>query len=260
MSNPLYDQIGRSYDTTRRADPRITKRIRELLDVRNSAHVMDAACGTGNYTQALASAGLQMTGVDVSGTMLDQAKHKFSELTWEQADLISMPFRSAQFDGAVCVLSIHHLPDLKAAFRDVHLVIKEGRFVIFTSSPEQMRNYWLHAYFPEMMERSAEQMPAVEKVKNALVEAGFADVKQEPYFIESDLEDFFLYSGKHEPAMYLDPTVRSGISSFASLASEAEVRSGVEKLQGDIASGEIENVMKRYASEAGDYVYITAVT
>ncbi|MFC4735198.1 class I SAM-dependent methyltransferase [Bacillus daqingensis] len=260
MHKPLYDQIGRSYDMTRRADPRIAKRIRELLDVRDSARVMDAACGTGNYTQALANTGLQMTGVDVSGTMLDQAKEKFPELTWEQADLSSMPFRSAQFDGAVCVLSIHHLPDLNAAFRTVHRVMKEGRFVIFTSSPEQMQTYWLYDYFPEMMKRSAEQMQSVEEVKSALVEAGFADVKQEPYFIDDDLEDFFLYSGKHEPEMYLDPTVRSGISSFASLADEAEVKSGVEKLQGDIASGEIENVMKRYASEAGDYVYITAVT
>ena len=49
-----YDRIGDGYDLTRRADPRIADRLTSLLDAAPGASVLDVACGTGNYTFALA--------------------------------------------------------------------------------------------------------------------------------------------------------------------------------------------------------------
>ena len=77
----LYDQIGVGYDTTRRADPGIVQTILRLLDVPAGSRCLDIACGTGNYTIALAEAGLNVTGVDVSQQMLTAAQAKPSART-----------------------------------------------------------------------------------------------------------------------------------------------------------------------------------
>ena len=66
------------------------------------------------------------------------------------------------------------------------------------------------------------------------------------------------YSGKHRPALYLDPDVRAGISTFAAFADEAEVPRGLATLGADIESGPIEEVMARYAHGGGDYLSVTA--
>ncbi|WP_408010328.1 hypothetical protein ACJROX_08550 [Pseudalkalibacillus sp. A8] len=47
---PLYDEIGKSYDTTRKADPEITRRLRNHLQASDRTKILDVACGTGNYT------------------------------------------------------------------------------------------------------------------------------------------------------------------------------------------------------------------
>jgi hypothetical protein len=77
-------------------------------------------------------------------------------------------------------------------------------------------------------------MPSLEEVSSLLKTAGFTIVGYEPFLIQPDLKDFFLYSGKYEPKMYLDEKIRSGISTFANLASKEEVEEGCDRLKKDI--------------------------
>ena len=70
--------------------------------------------------------------------------------------------------------------------------------------------------------------------------------------------DLFLYSGKHNPHLYLDARVRQGISTFAKLADAQEVARGLVQLKNDIATGAIARVMARYLSDAGDYQFVVA--
>jgi len=70
------------------------------------------------------------------------------------------------------------------------------------------------------------------------------------------LQDLFLYSGKHHPALYLDENIRKGISSFASLLNSAEREAGLERLKKDIRSGEIEAVTGEFENPSGDYLFM----
>lgn len=256
QSTATYDTIGIGYDTTRRADPFLTERILHLLDAQAEDSILDVACGSGNYTAALSSAGLSMTGVDRSRRMIAAARSKSTGVGWQIGDATALPFRDRTFDGAICTLAIHHIADLERSFREIHRVLNGGRFVIFTASREQMRGYWLNEYFPVAMERSIEQMPDIKRVRQYLDKAGFGDVELEPYTIRPNVQDFFLYSGKHRPEMYLDAGVRSGISTFSLLADPAEVRMGCERLQGDIQSARIEGLIESYANSLGDYMFV----
>lgn len=89
-------------------------------------------------------------------------------------------------------------------------------------------------------------------------EAGFSVVGVESFLVEQDLQDFFLYSGKFEPQMYLDSKVRDGISTFANLATPEEIASGCLQLKHDINNGKIHDVIQEYTSTLGDYAFIVA--
>jgi ubiquinone/menaquinone biosynthesis C-methylase UbiE len=57
----LYDRIGTHYDVTRRADSYILGRLIHHLRVESAGTYLDVACGTGNYSIAVANAGATCT-------------------------------------------------------------------------------------------------------------------------------------------------------------------------------------------------------
>lgn len=255
----LYDLIGGGYNRTRTADPFLAARLFTLLAPRKDLRCLDVGCGTGNYTVALASRGCSFYGVDPSAKMLEQAKRKSHSVFWTQASAENLPFEDEFFGAATASLTIHHWKNLEKAFTEIHRVLKnKSNLVIFTAFPEQMKKYWLNHYFPKMLKASMDVMPGRKTVEAALKSAGFAAVEEEKYFIEPDLQDLFLYSGKQRPALYLDEQVRNGISSFTVLSNKEEVENGLRKLKDDLENENFSKIAGRYESNAGDYSFVVA--
>lgn len=255
----IYDKIGDGYDTTRRADPAILATLARLLDVEAGKFYLDLACGTGNYTSGMVNLGGSWFACDGSARMLAEATRKSTAIDWRKYDVEDLGYDAEFFDGAICTLAIHHFASLLEPFHEVARVLKsESRFVIFTSTPEQMYGYWLNHYFPQMMKQSCDQMPGHDAVASALSAAGFSVVAQEPFFVTPELKDFFLYSGKQKPEMYLSEQVRNGISSFHNFCDKSELDDGMTRLRQDIESGNINAVMRDYENAGGDYLFICA--
>ena len=245
-----YDEIGKKYDLTRKADKFLTERLFHHLQITGSERCLDIGCGTGNYTIALNRKGLDFIGVEPSGEMLEKARNRDSNVQWKQGKAEDIPLEDNSVSGILAGLTIHHWNDLKKSFLELKRVLKpDGRLVMFTSTPKQMNGYWLNRYFPKMLEDSMRQMPSLQTVERNLAHAGFKIIETEPYFVKPELEDLFLYSGKHNPALYLEPQVRHGISSFSALANREEVRKGLKKLERDIESGEIRQIMENHEND-----------
>ena len=119
-----------------------------------------------------------------------------------------------------------------------------------------MYSYWLNEYFPKMMDASCIQMPSLTAIESAALAHELVIKNTTPFFIEPALEDFFLYSGKQRPEIYLDQSVRDGISSFRNLCSSQELEQGLLRLKNDIASGNIHEVIKQYNNKIGDYLFV----
>jgi len=258
---PLYDEIGKGYDTTRRADPYIAERLAHLLNVERDGRYLDIACGTGNYTVALSAKGASFCGLDASKEMLYSARSKSTEINWTLGDVSQLPFKDNSFDGTSCILAIHHFDEINTSFREAFRVLSSGKFVIFTATPEQMQSYWLNEYFPVAMKNSMKRMPPLELMHESLKSAGFKQISTELYEVKDDLRDLFLYGGKHRPGLYLNPNVRRGMSTFAAVARQEEVSIGCKRLEANIKSGRIKQVMADYEKRArgkGDYLFVIA--
>ena len=258
--NAIYDRIGDGYDTTRRADPQILEVLHELLEIREECTFLDIACGTGNYTARLAGHGGRWHAFDQSETMLAEARGKSVAIEWQNFDIEKTDYPDNYFDAAMCSLAIHHFKDLSRAFREIARVLKPGgRLVIFTSTPDQVAGYWLYEYFPRMMQASCTQMPSLAALEQAMRPYDLQISYTQPFFITPELQDFFLYSGKQRPAMYLSEDVRRGISSFRNFCSDSELNMGLELLEKNIRSGHINNVIDKYENLLGDYLFVVAI-
>lgn len=253
----LYDSIGKGYDQTRKGDPEILVEAASILAIKDGGKYLDVACGSGNYTVGLSQIGGEWFACDVSQNMLAIAREKSTAISWNLSRVESLSYASAQFDAVYCSLAIHHFVDLGSSFQEIARVLKQaGTFTIFTALPTQMENYWLNHYFPVMMRKACNQMPTFEEIRLALERASMAVISTKKYEISPELQDLFLYSGKHRPELYLSETVRNGISSFHGMCPKPELESGLAALEADIDSHRIHDVMRKYFNEDGDYLFI----
>jgi ubiquinone/menaquinone biosynthesis C-methylase UbiE len=255
----LYDAIGRTYDTTRKADPNLTRCLTRHLNFTPGARYLDIGCGTGNYTVALQQLGARMHGLELTSTMLAKARRKSDRVRWIQGNAESLPFPDRCFDGAMGTFTLHHMKHPERAIEEAFRVIDYGRFVIFTADLPQSSGYWLNEYFPVGMAAMHKQMPPAANLVRHLEHAGFTAIEQEPWEIPEDIQDWFLYAGKRRPEIYLDPAVRAGISTFAQgLISAEETIQGCARLEADIKSGRFEEVAAKYHHDRGDCLFIVA--
>lgn len=253
-----YDKIGAGYNSTRQADPYLTERLHFLLQPQTHKLYLDIGCGTGNYTRALADKGINFIGIDPSEKMLGEAKALNKQVNWLHGTAEQIPAEDKVFDGIIATLTIHHWTDLTQAFIEISRVLSDsGRFVLFTSTPEQMKGYWLNHYFPKMLYSSMLQMPSLDVIEEAAGKANLKISNVEKYFIKDGLQDYFLYVGKNSPECYFDKQIRKGISSFSSLANFREVQDGLIKLRNDIDSLKFESIKNKYENDLGDYLFIT---
>ena len=252
-----YDRIGDTYDTTRRADPKIVQTLRHHVDLRPSGQYLDIGCGTGNYTTALNKIGGKWTGLEPASEMLDLARKKDGSIDWVQGGAEALPFEDDTIDGVICTAAIHHFTDLGKAFREMGRVLRpNGKLVIFTATPDQVSRYWITHYFPEMMKKDYEQLPSIDQMESHLQAIQLRIVEIEPFYITNEIEDFLFFSGKHRPSMYLSHDIRNGMSCFRTLISDDELASGLASLKNDIEDGSIDRIIDESHNDLGDYCFV----
>jgi len=216
-----YDRIGRSYTATRRPDPRIGRLIEEALG--DAARIVNVGAGAGSYEPDR-----QVVAVEPSGAMIGQRPPGTAPVV--QASAERLPFRPAEFDGAMAVLTVHHWGDAAAGLAELRRVAA-GPVVVLTFDHGVHCRQWLVAdYLPEMAGIDAD-VPTPEAIAAAL---GGGEVRVVP--VPDDCIDGFCHAFWARPEAYLDPTVRAGISSFARLP-EPVVSAAMARLDNDLASG-----------------------
>ena len=258
MSSTSPENLSKA-DSARCAEPSIVENIIDLLEPKAEGTYLDLACETGNYTVALAGKGGKWAAVDNSSRMLGLAKGKSGSIDWKLAEVQSLPFEDETFDGIVCTLGMQYFQNVMEVGKEIGRVLKkDAPLVIFTSTPEQMGNFWLNHYFPMMMADTIIRMPALATVASALNKGGMSIRIRRAYDIQPDHQDGFLYCGKHKPERYMDSKVRDSIPAFRDLVEDYELEDGLERMKADIQSGSLEQIRNSYNRGGGDYMFIKA--
>ena len=119
----------------------------EILAATGGARrVLDAGCGSGRLTVALARTGAEVTGVDTNASQLEVARRRAGaagvELTLLEADFDALPFADASFDAVVSRLAVMASDDPAATLRELARVLEPGgRLVtVLWASPDE--NPW----------------------------------------------------------------------------------------------------------------------
>ncbi len=217
---PLYDQIGRTYTSTRQSDPRIAAAIVRALG--DAETVLNVGAGTGSYEPADRS----VVAIEPSSQMIRQRAVGSAPVV--QAAAEALPFRADTFDAALASLTLHHWTDWRRGLDEMRRVA--NRLVVFAFEPSE--GFWLtDAYLPEIIELDCGSSPSIADLVRHL-----GGCRVDRIAVPHDCADGFLAAYWRRPEAYLDPTVRAGISGIARLDPDVVIR-GVARLKEDLQSG-----------------------
>ena len=97
--------------------------------------VLDAGCGAGYGSAALAQVAESVTGVDVAADAIDHARAQYQarNLTFEPASVTQLPFAEAAFDLVVAFEVIEHLEDWRGMLQEAARVLSPaGQLIVST--------------------------------------------------------------------------------------------------------------------------------
>lgn len=109
--------------------------------------VLDVGSGQGMDVARYALAGARVTGIDLTPRHVELARSHLAALgvaaTIVQGDAEAMPFPDASFDRVSSNGVLHHTPDMPAALREIHRVLRPGgdaRIIVYNRNSF---HYWL---------------------------------------------------------------------------------------------------------------------
>jgi len=116
----------------------LARRAATVLEASASATtaLLEVAAGTGAVTRELAArlpATATITASDLNQPMLDVATGRGTArpITWQLADVMSLPFPDGSFDAVVCQFGVMFFPDRPGGYAEIRRVLRPGGTFLF---------------------------------------------------------------------------------------------------------------------------------
>jgi glycosyltransferase involved in cell wall biosynthesis/ubiquinone/menaquinone biosynthesis C-methylase UbiE len=114
----------------------------DYLELHDGERVLDCGCGMGFYLMAMGKLRrLELVGLDQDVDRLDCAQREHVPATLVSGDIHHLPFDDASFDKVLMSEVLEHLPDDRAALREVYRVLKPGG-ILALSVPHARYPFW----------------------------------------------------------------------------------------------------------------------
>ncbi|MFC7685577.1 class I SAM-dependent methyltransferase [Ureibacillus sp. GCM10028918] len=117
------------YDQSHSFVSRYGKDLVQLLAPREKEKILDLGCGTGDLAYKIWTLGANVTGVDKSINMVEQARSKYEDITFDVKDATELEYKE-EFDAVFSNATLHWVKPPEKALYCIYRSLKhDGRFV-----------------------------------------------------------------------------------------------------------------------------------
>ena len=155
--------------------------------------VLDVACGPGLLACEFAKVTSQVTGIDLTPAMIEQAKvleqqKGLNNITWDIGDVTHLPYDDASFSLVVTRYSFHHMIDPASVLSEMKRVcISGGRIAIVDVTP-QADKIDAYNYVERLRDPSHVRALPFAELAGMIEKAGLVDHKVAFYKLDVELE------------------------------------------------------------------------
>jgi|SRR6516162_5944326 ubiquinone/menaquinone biosynthesis C-methylase UbiE len=176
-----YDKsdIATVYDEARALTPERVRQWRDVLslDLAPAAitTVADLGCGTGRFTELLASHfTAQVIGIDPSRRMIEQARRKSiaENIVFRQARAEALPLQDGSVDLAFMSQAYHHLSDPSAVARECFRILRQSGQMCIRNTTRDCDFPYRHFFLVQPLIDS--DLPTREEIRSVFLAVGFA--------------------------------------------------------------------------------------
>jgi ubiquinone/menaquinone biosynthesis C-methylase UbiE len=166
----------------------------EMSGVSGGDQVLDVACGPGLVACAFAPHARQVTGIDITPAMIEQARklqgeRQLENLIWQVGDVLPLPFPDASFSVVLTRYSMHHFLNPDAVLAEMVRVCRPGGRVMVADvvlPPEKAGAYNRMERLRDPSHTRALTYPEMAEFFGA---SGLTNIQTGHYKVEMELEN-----------------------------------------------------------------------
>jgi ubiquinone/menaquinone biosynthesis C-methylase UbiE len=135
----MYNAVAKEYSETFCGEYEKKPKDQEILhrfsiEIGDKKPVWDIGCGPGHTTKYLKNLGIEISGLDISDKILEQARINYPEIHFKKGNLLKLEFENDSIAGIVAFYTIVHFTEeqVRVAFGEIFRVFKPGGIFLFT--------------------------------------------------------------------------------------------------------------------------------
>ena len=102
--------------------------------VKNKNNIWDIGCGSGHTTKYLFDLGVNISGLDLSFSMINIAQKQYKDIHFQQGDILNLDFKENSIDAIISFYSIVHFSNeqVEIAFKGIYKILKSNGLFLFS--------------------------------------------------------------------------------------------------------------------------------
>jgi ubiquinone/menaquinone biosynthesis C-methylase UbiE len=135
----MYDAVAKEWAESFSGEHEKKPKDLEILyrfaqEIDGGKPIWDFGCGPGNTTKYLKELGIEISGLDLSGKLLEQARTAHPEIHFRKGNILALDFENESIAGVVAFYAIVHFTKVQVgiAFREVFRVLQPHGIFLFT--------------------------------------------------------------------------------------------------------------------------------
>jgi ubiquinone/menaquinone biosynthesis C-methylase UbiE len=135
----MYDTVAKEWAEAFSGEHEKKPKDQEMLhrfsqEIGDRRPVWDFGCGSGNTTKYLKDLGVEISGLDLSEKILEQARTMHQEINFRKGNILELKFEHESIAGVVAFYAIIHFTEEQVgmAFREIFRVLQPGGLFLLT--------------------------------------------------------------------------------------------------------------------------------